>query len=110
MTVTFTKAVNKNKNNRIEFWLNDFDYIDGGDLLAKLFCQKFDMESEEKLDHIYFSRIRLHSNEDDYDIIWHEDMGNSIYSIQQDQMSIERLQERLQVVLDQLNDKLKNIP
>lgn len=106
MIVTYKKTTNEKKNNRIEFWINNYDYEDGNDYLAKLFCKEFGMKSEEKVDYIYFSVIKLHINNISYELLWHEDMGNVIYSTEQDVNTLNVLEERLKIILGILNEKL----
>ena len=107
MEVSYNKHVNINKDNRVEFWLVNFDYIDGSDYLAKLFCEQYRMQAEDKLDGIWFSIIRLYSNDDIYELLWDEDIGNTVYSINQDESSIDKLEVRLNHILDELNNKIK---
>lgn len=40
MEVTYSKHMNEEKK-RLEFWLINWDYIDGSDYLAKLFCEEY---------------------------------------------------------------------
>lgn len=61
------------------------------------------MKPDEKMDGIHFTIIKLRSEEGDYDLMWHEDMGNIIYSIKQDEKSIKILEKRLTVIVEQLN-------
>lgn len=65
--------------------LINWDYEDGGDYLVKIFCKEFDMSAEEKVDYIYFSVIKLHLNKITYELMCHEDFGNVIYSVEQDE-------------------------
>ena len=107
MEVTYNKYKNIKKKNRVEFWINNFDYEDGNDYLAKIFCEKFGMISEEKVDYIYFSVLKLHLNNITYELMWHEDIGNMIYAIEQDKNVVDMLEQRLKVVLNILNEKLR---
>ena len=109
MRVTYKKIINENKNNRIEFGINNFDYEDGIDYLAKIFCEKYDMIAEEKIDYIYFSVIKLHEGDINYELLWHEDIGNIVYAIEQDENTQKTLEKRLMVVLDDLNKRLEAI-
>ena len=65
------------------------------------------MSAEEKVDYIYFSIIKLHLDEIIYELMWHEDFGNVIYSVEQDEKIVATLEQRLKVVLSILNEKLK---
>lgn len=107
MKVQYKKSIRE--NNRTEFLLINFDYIDGGDYLSRLFCKEYGMSIEEKFDGIYFSTIRLKSKDANYELLWHEDVGNSIYSLYENEESIELLEKRLGVVLEQLNLLLQSL-
>lgn len=109
MEVTYKKHINANKENRTEFLFVNWDYEDGSDYLAKIFCREFGMSAEEKVDYIYFSVIKLHLDKITYELLWHEDFGNMIYSIEQEGKIVDILQQRLKVVLSILNEKLKAI-
>lgn len=55
------------------------------------------MLSDEKIDGMYYSIIKLHNDSTEYDLIWHEDVGNYIFSLKQDETSInffKRCQEK----------------
>ena len=78
MEVTYKKHINVDKENRTEFLLVNWDYEDGSDYLAKIFCKEFGMSAEEKVDYIYFSVIKLHLDKINYELLWHEDFGNMI--------------------------------
>lgn len=108
MKITYRKSENKNKN-RIEFWIDNFDYADGIDYIAQIFVEKIGMEISEKIEGIYFDVIKLNSDEIEYHLMWDEDIGTLIYSTAQDPISLERLENELSVVLKCLNEKLKNI-
>lgn len=108
MEVTYKKYINVDKNNRIEFLLINWDYEDGGDYLAKIFCKEFGMLAEEKVDYIYFSVIKLYLDKVTYELLWHEDFGNMIYSTEQEEAVVDTLEQRLKVVLSILNDKFKS--
>lgn len=43
MEITYKRYINADKNNRVEFLLINWDYEDGSDYLAKIFCKKFGM-------------------------------------------------------------------
>ena len=108
MEVTYKKHINVDKNNRIEFLLINWDYEDGGDYLAKIFCKEFGMLAEEKVDYIYFSVIKLYLDKVTYELLWHEDFGNMIYSTEQEEAVVDTLEQRLKGVLSILNDKFKS--
>ena len=104
--VIYKKVINENKENRTEFLLINFDYEDGNDYLAKIFNKEFNMKVEEKKDYIWFSIIKLCKKNTCYELLWHEDMGNIIYSLEQDEDTVNELELRLQKVLDVLNIKI----
>ena len=104
--VMYKKVINENKENRTEFLLINFDYEDGNDYLAKIFNKEFNMRVEEKKDYIWFSIIKLCEKNTCYELLWHEDIGNIIYSLEQDEDIVNELELRLQKVLDVLNIKI----
>ena len=104
--VIYKKVINENKENRTEFLLINFDYEDGNDYLAKIFNKEFNMRVEEKKDYIWFSIIKLCEKNTCYEILWHEDIGNIIYSLEQDKDTVNELELRLQKVLDVVNIKI----
>ena len=105
--VIYKKVINENKENRTEFLLINFDYKDGNDYLAKIFNKEFNMRVEEKKDYIWFSIIKLYEKNTCYELLWHEDIGNIIYSLEQDEDTVNELELRLQKVLDILNIKIQ---
>lgn len=106
MKVTYKKYIGKEKT---EFLLINFDYEDGNDYLAKIFCEKYGMVADEKEDYIYYSVLDLHTDNITYELLWHEDIGNSIYSVEQDMDTINVLEERLKKALDVLNEKIAKV-
>ena len=104
--VIYKKVINENKENRTEFLLINFDYEDGNDYLAKIFNKEFNMRVEEKKDYIWLSIIKLCEKNTCYELLWHEDIGNIIYSLEQDKDTVNELELRLQKVLDILNIKI----
>ena len=104
--VMYKKVINENKENRTEFLLINFDYEDGNDYLAKIFNKEFNMRVEEKKDYIWFSIIKLCEKNTCYELLWHEDIGNIIYSLEQDEDTVNELELRLQKVLDIVNIKI----
>lgn len=104
--VMYKKVINENKENRTEFLLINFDYEDGNDYLAKIFNKEFNMRVEEKKDYIWFSITKLCEKNTCYELLWHEDIGNIIYSVEQDEDTVNELELRLQKVLDVVNIKI----
>ena len=104
--VIYKKVINENKENRTEFLLINFDYKDENDYLAKIFNKEFNMKVEKKKDYIWFSIVKLCKKNTCYELLWHEDIGNIIYSLEQDEDIVNELELRLQKVLDILNIKI----
>ena len=104
--VIYKKVINENKENRTEFLLINFDYKDENDYLAKIFNKEFNMRVEEKKDYIWFNIIKLCEKNTCYELLWHEDIGNIIYSLEQDEDTVNELELRLQKVLDVVNIKI----
>lgn len=107
MSIQAVKHINKEQNNRVEYLFVNFDYFDGNELVAKLFGQEYQMLSDEKIDGMYYSIIKLHKDSTEYNLIWHEDVGNYIFSLKQDRTSIIELEQRLDVIVNKLNDMIK---
>ena len=83
MSIQAVKHVNKEESNRIEYLFVNFDFFDGNDLVAKIFCEEYQLVSDEKIDGMYYSMIKLHKDSTEYDLNWHEDDGNYIFSLKQ---------------------------
>lgn len=107
MGITTVKHINKDENNRVEYLFVNFDYFDGNDLIAKLLCQKYQMISDPKIDGMFYSIIKLHQDSTEYDLVWHEDVGNYIFSIKQDENSLLELERRLEFIVSKLNEMVK---
>lgn len=107
MSIRVVKHINEDENNRIEYLFVDFDYFDGNDLVAKILCQEYQMTSDEKIDGIWFSIIKLHKGSTEYDLVWHEDIGNFIFSLKQDEASAVELEQRLDFAVGKLNEMIK---
>lgn len=104
MSIQVVKYINKEHNDRIEYLFVNFDYFDGNDLVAKILCQEYQMLLDEKIDGIYYSIIKLYKDSTEYDLIWHEDVGNYMFSLKQDENSIIELEQRLETIIDKLNE------
>lgn len=107
MSIQVVKHINKDENNRVEYLFVNFDFFDGNDLVAKIFCEEYQMLSDEKIDGMYYSIIKLHKGSTEYDLMWHEDVGNYIFSLKQDETSTIELEQRLEFVISKLNDMIK---
>ena len=44
MSIQIVKHINKDENNRIEYLLVNFDFFAGNDLVAKIFCEEYQMK------------------------------------------------------------------
>lgn len=109
MQIAYKKHINTEENNRVEFLLINYDYVDGNDILAKMFKEDYGMLSDVKIDGIYYSIIKLYSNDVEYDLIWHEDVGNYLYSLQQDEKTINELENRLKSIIAKINKRISTI-
>lgn len=85
----------------------NFDFFNGNDLVAKFFCEEYQMLSDEKLDGIYYSIIKLYKDSTEYDLIWHEDVGNYIFCLKQDEASSVELENRLEFIVSKLNEMIR---
>ena len=106
MEVQVVKHINHDENDRIEFLLVNYDFYDGNDLVAKLFCREYQMSADDKFDGMYYSIIRLHKGSAEYDLVWHEDVGNYVYCLQQDKAAVDELEHRLKFVIGKINEML----
>lgn len=107
MEVTYKKYINTEKDNRVEFLLINYDYIDGSDYLARLFFEEYGFIVEKKIDGLWYSIICIHLENSTYELLWHEDTGNEIYCLNQTEEENEMLQRRLEEVLYVLNNRIK---
>lgn len=61
----------------------------------------------KKFDGIWYSIIRIHLGKCEYELLWHEDTGNAIYSLNQTEEENNLLQHRLERILDILNARIE---
>lgn len=108
MNISFKRHTNASENNRVEYLLPGYDYYDGNDLLSSLFQKEFGMIADNKVDGLYYTLIKLHLEDVEYNLIWHEDIGNYLYSTQQDGEALELLEKRLETILEKVNNLLKD--
>ncbi|HLR34711.1 MAG TPA: hypothetical protein VK071_05190 [Tissierellales bacterium] len=108
MNIDYVKHVNNDENNRVEYLLTNFDYYDGNDIISKLFRSEFGMQAKEKIDGIFYNIIKLYSDDIEYSLVWHEDVGNYIYSNKQGEKELKELEERLSLVINKLNNLMKD--
>ena len=107
MEVKYKKYINTEKDNRVEFLLINYDYIDGNEYLARLFFEEYGFIIEKKIDGWWYSIIRIRFKSSIYELLWHEDTGNEIYCLKQSEEENEMLQQRLERVLFILNNQIK---
>lgn len=103
MSISYKKHINADENGRVEFLMINFDFFDGNDLLAKFFKEDYDMVPDTKLDGIYYNIIKLRLENTEYNLVWHEDVGNYLYSAQQDKETLDLLENRLQSIIIKIN-------
>lgn len=108
MNIWLKKHINKSRNNRTEYYFNNFDFYDGNNFIAKILCQEYKMLSDEKIEGIYSTIIKLHKDSAEYNLIWHEDAGNFVYSKKQDKASLAELEQRLYFAVDKLNKLIED--
>ncbi len=104
--ISYTKCYDKDKN-RVEYLLRNYDYFDGNDLLADIFCREFNFVIVDKFDGFWFKTITLCLEKCNYVFLWHEDVGNLIYCMDQMGNSNEILETRLKRAILILNDMFK---
>ena len=107
MSIQAVKHINEEESNRIEYLFVNYDFFDGNDLVAKIFCEEYQMLSDERIDGMYYSIIKLYKDSTEYDLIWHEDVGNYIFSLKQDEASIVELENRLEFIVCKLNEMIR---
>ena len=103
MSVDIIKHINSHNENRIEYLLVNFDYFDGNDMIAEFFISEYQMFIKEKVEGIHYTIIVLANDSTEYNFIWHEDVGNYIYSSKQDKASILELEKKLNSAVENLN-------
>lgn len=91
------------KDERLEFLLKNFDYIDGNELIAKIMSKEFGFVPAGQLDGIWYKITRIKKDDLVYELLWHEDLGNSIYSLTQNDYENDLLASRMNIVVGILN-------
>lgn len=94
------------KDERLEFLLKNFDYIDGNELIAKIMSDEFGFVPAGQIDGIWYKIIQIKKNDSVYELMWHEDLGNSIYSLTQNDYENDLLESRMNKVVEILNAKI----
>lgn len=105
MAVSYKKFYNKEKN-IVEYLLVNFDCYDGNELLANIFHEEYGFCICERFDGIWYKIIRISVDDCSYELMWHEDVGNSIYSINHSDESDNLLEIRLNKVIDIINSRI----
>ena len=106
MVVSFVKTYDKEKN-RVEFLLVNYDYYDGNEFLAKIFNEKFGFIICDEYDGIWYKKIHIGLGDCVYEMLWHEDIGNVIYCLDQSSDANDLLEERLKKVINIVNQQIK---
>lgn len=106
MEVTYRRWIHTDRDNRVEFLLINYDYIDGNDYLAKLFQEEYGFIVEDKVDGIWYTIHRIRRGSSIYELLWHEDTGNELYCVNQTEEEVEMLQQRLEKILGILNNRI----
>ena len=110
MNIVPIRHNNPNKNNTAEFWLNDFDFIDGNKYVAEVLAQDYGMRVTEEIDGFWYTITRMRDDACEYNLVWHEDIGNYIYSTEQDEQTLQELEARVHAVAEKLNSRFRGIP
>jgi len=108
MSINFVKHVNSYEDNRIEFLFVNFDYCDGNDLIAKILHEKLNIIIGGKIDGIFYTIIPLYDGDNIFKLVWHEDVGNYIYSESRDNESIKRMHKLVKIAIYEINKKQFN--
>lgn len=106
MSISGVRHINSDENNRVEFLFVGFDYYNGNELSANILHEKCDIDVGGKIDGIFYSIIPLDDNGIEYKLVWHEDVGNYIYSENQSEASIKRMEELVEIIVTELNKKI----
>ncbi len=105
MAIAYCIHYNKEKK-RTEFLLKNYDYFDGNEYLAGIFQKEYRLRILEKQDGIWFMILRLGKKRNEYEMVWHEDVGNFIYCVEQSCEANDQLEKRLKHVIDIANKQL----
>ena len=90
MDIQKNKYIDTQNDHRVSFQLKNFEY---GFQIGK------------KISGLWSSRLRISFGQTEYEIVWHEDFGNEIYSLDQSDGSVARLEKQLDHILSLLNSK-----
>lgn len=106
MSVEIVKHINRDENNRVEYLFKNFDFYDGNDLVADILHKKCGIRIGDKVDEIFYSMIPLYDENNEYKLVWHEDVGNYIYAERQDTIALQNLKKLLEILVKELNSRL----
>lgn len=106
MTISYRKFYNEDKR-RTEYIFVNYEYFDGNELLARIFQKKFSFKMCYTFDGIWYKILRICLDECVYELQWHEDVGNTIFSLEQSVKENELLEERLNVVIAEVNNRMQ---
>ena len=110
MNIVPIKHRNADENNRVEFLWKDFDFIDGNRYIAEVLAQDYGMRVTEEIDGIWYIITRMRDGTCEYNLVWHEDVDNFIYSTEQDERTLQELETRVHAVAEKLNSRFRGIP
>lgn len=110
MNIRLSREVNTNQGNRVEYWFNNFDFVDGGAYIAGILKQDYGMRVTEEIDGIWYTITRMRDGACEYNVLWHEDIGNVVYTTQQDEQTLQELEARVHAVAEKLNSRFRGIP
>lgn len=103
MDIGYKKYINEYENNRVEYLFLNFDYIDGSDLILNILNKKYNIQYIDILDGIWFITRTIKIDNIKCKLIWCEDIGNYIYSINQDENIYDYLEKILDFLVFELN-------
>jgi len=104
--VNYIEYVNDEKA-RTEFMLVNYDYIDGNEYLSKIISEEFRCEIGEIVDGIWFRILPIRIDGVDCEMLWHEDIGNEIYCVNQSVDNNLVLKRCLDSAIPRLNECIK---
>ena len=73
---------------------------------VQIMSDEFGFVPAGQIDGIWYKIIRIKKNDLVYELMWHEDLGNSIYSLTQNNYENDLLESRMNKVVEILNAKI----
>ena len=64
------------------------------------------MQADKKVEGIFFDFIKVHTNDIEYVLIWHEDIGTLLYNLNQNTDNIAQLEAQLSAIVQEINSSL----